>query len=70
MDGDVPLLAVDGKSYRWDEFGRMLMSYEVNRAPVSKTIQYIHDNCMKKRLSPEIPTVFGDSFSIFIQKWK
>jgi hypothetical protein len=25
---DVPLLAVDGKSYTWDEFGRMLMSYE------------------------------------------
>ena len=28
VGGDVPLLAVDGKSYTWDEFGRMLMSYE------------------------------------------
>lgn len=25
---DVPLLAVDGKSYTWDEVGKMLMHYE------------------------------------------
>lgn len=27
-DGELPLLAVDGRSYTWDEIGRMLMSYE------------------------------------------
>ncbi|MGH2317027.1 DUF7713 domain-containing protein [Planococcus sp. SE5232] len=25
---DVPLLVVDGKSYTWEEIGKMLMAYE------------------------------------------
>jgi hypothetical protein len=28
QDGRVPLLIIDGKEITWDEFGRMLMSFE------------------------------------------
>jgi hypothetical protein len=28
QDGRVPLLAIDGRGITWDEFGRMLMSFE------------------------------------------
>ena len=27
-DGDAPLLAIDGKPVTWDEFGRLLSSFE------------------------------------------
>ena len=27
-DGRVPLLVIDGREFAWDEFGRMLMSFE------------------------------------------
>ena len=27
-DERMPMLAIDGKSYTWDEFGKMLMHYE------------------------------------------
>ena len=28
MDGDVPLLAIDGRAVTWDAFGRLLTSFE------------------------------------------
>jgi hypothetical protein len=28
QDGSLPMLVVDGREIDWDQFGRMLMSYE------------------------------------------
>lgn len=41
-----------------------------NRAPVSATTQFIHDNCIQIMLHTGTPLVFGCSFSMFIRKDK
>ena len=41
--GEVPLLVIDGRSFRWDQVGRMLMTFEgcTLRAFVDDTIEVI-----------------------------